>query len=409
MTVAEHEKHPIAEQLRRLSSSDPHYAVSFVDVLLRAAVQVRASDVHLQPTSEGLDLQWRLDGMLHQLGSFASGTSSDIVTRLKVLADLLTYRTDAPQEGRIRNPSWSSEMRVSTYPTLFGERAVVRIFSAANQLMFPRELGLPDETLNEWNTLLSQSSGVLVISGPAGSGKTTTAYASLREMLRAPQGVRSILTIEDPIEVPLPGAAQAQVSPAFDLSTALRSALRQDPEVLLVGEIRDPDVARGVFNAALTGHLVLSTLHAGSASQAVCRLADMGIEPYLMHSGLRAVLNQRLARRLCRCARETSDSRELLGLPVSSARIAVGCPDCQQTGYAGRVLITEFLILDSNSVSRTAIHLPDREWDAASLERHAVQAGMIPLRQRGIALVGDGTTSPVEFHRVLGDVGLVVD
>lgn len=391
----------IAEQLRRLSSTDLNYATLFVDTLLQEAVRVRASDLHLQPSVDGLEILWRLDGMLHRLGQFPKGTTSDIVTRLKVVADLLTYRTDVPQEGRIRQPAACGEMRVSTFPTLFGERAVVRIFAAADGLLYPEDLGLAEESSREWQQLLMQTSGVLMISGPAGSGKTTTAYASLRGLLRMNQGSRSILTIEDPVEIPLPGIAQAQISSAFDLSLALRSALRQDPEVLLVGEIRDPEVARGVFNAALTGHLVLTTLHAGSAASAICRVVDMGIDSYLLHSGLRAVLNQRLARKLCGCARETTAKHDLLGLPLSRAKVAVGCDDCQQTGYAGRVLIAELLTMDAAAHRPSALRIPEKGTDAATLEQSAIDAGMTSLWQRGVTLVANGVTSPLELYRVL--------
>lgn len=393
------EPRPLPEQLRKIPAGDGSYASRFVDTLLSAAMAVRVSDLHLQPSAAGLDVSWRMDGMLHAVGSFARGESSDIVTRLKVLADLLTYRTDIPQEGRIRQPATNMEMRVSTFPTLFGERAVVRLFAAADQLLYPEALGLAAEEYALWTELLRLNAGVAVVSGPAGSGKTTTAYASLRHILREHHGARSILTIEDPIEVPLAGAAQSQVQAAsgFDLASALRSALRQDPEVLLVGEIRDPEVARGVFNAALTGHLVLTTLHAGSAAQAVCRLAEMEIEPYLLQSGLRAVLNQRLVRRLCACAEDVLDPAEFLGLPVTHAKRAAGCPACQHTGYLGRVLIAELLLLNHSPFNRALATRVDSE----HLEQIAIESGMIPRWQRGAELVESGATSPAEIHRVL--------
>ena len=195
-------------------------------------------------------------------------------------------------------------MRVSTFPTLHGERAVVRLFAAEDRYLYLADLGLPAEIETALHRHVHETSGAILLTGPAGSGKTTTAYACLREIVRSSQGRRSIVTLEDPIEMALPGVSQSQVQPAagFTLATGLRSLMRQDPEVILVGEIRDAETVQTVFQAALTGHLVISTFHAGSAAGAISRLLDMGIEPYLLTSGLRAVLHQRLVRRLCECA-----------------------------------------------------------------------------------------------------------
>jgi hypothetical protein len=224
-----------------------------------------------------------------------------VVARLKVLAELLTYRTDVPQEGRIRGGPGDVEMRVSTFPTLFGEKAVVRLFAGPGRFLRPEDLGLPPEIRATLGRLLGETSGAILLAGPAGSGKTTTIYACLRELVAASAGTRSLATLEDPIEVAVPGVAQAQVNPAagFDLGAGLRSLLRQDPEVIAVGEIRDRATAEVAFQAALTGHLVLSTFHAGSAAGVVGRLSDMGIEPYVLRSGVRAIICQRLVRTLC--------------------------------------------------------------------------------------------------------------
>jgi type II secretory ATPase GspE/PulE/Tfp pilus assembly ATPase PilB-like protein len=388
---------PVAEELRQIPQADPLYASRFVDTLLAAATASGASDLHLQPEPGGIEVAWRLDGVLQKLGRFSRGQIADVVTRMKVLADLLTYRTDIPQEGRLRG-QWSSiEMRVSTFPTLHGERAVVRLFSAAYHLLYPEDLNLAMEDCAAWLRRLRDDFGVLVVSGPAGSGKTTTAYASVRQLLRDAGGTRSVLSIEDPIEVPIPGVAQAEVNPAagFDLALALRSALRQDPEVLLVGEIRDPSIAAGVFNAALTGHLVITTFHAGSAAQALARLAEMAIEPYLLQSALRGILNQRLVRRLCHCAEDLLDPAQHLGLPITRAKGPVGCRDCQQTGFRGRALLSEFLPCEIPSLRAAVGNKPPCEY----LEQIAREAGMIPLSVRGIQLVESGITSPAELRR----------
>lgn len=395
---ADREFDSLPARLRQMSPGDVQYATRFVELLLRAAATCRASDVHLQPTSDLLAISWRLDGMLHFLGEFPRGTATDIVTRLKVLAGLLTYRTDVPQEGRLRGLTNDLDMRISTYPTMHGERAAVRLFAAAEQLLLPESLGLNHADCRKWCELLRARSGVLIVAGAAGSGKTTTAYASLRNIQRESANSRSILTIEDPMEVAIPGLAQSQVNSAagFDLATALRSALRQDPEVLLIGEVRDPEVAQGVFNAALTGHLVLTTMHAGSAAQAICRLAEMSIEAYLLHSGLRAVLHQRLVRRLCRCAVPIEGLVEMLGIPADHGRRPVGCSDCLGTGYAGRALVAELLQFRADTDPwLTASRPVSRE-----VEQAAIAKGMISSWKRGIELVSAGTTSPAELLRV---------
>ena len=309
------EQRPDVEQLqaalRNLKAPDNSYASEFVELLLEGARKTGVSDVHLQPTPGGMEVRWRLDGVLQPVGVFSPGTSTDIVSRLKVLAELLTYRTDVPQEGRIRERRGEVEVRVSTFPTLHGERAVVRMFASAGRLLYLEELGMPEEIPGKLRRLMAETSGALLVTGPAGSGKTTTAYACLRELVRQSQGMKSLVSLEDPIEMAVDGVAQSQVHPAagFDLATGLRSLMRQDPEVVLVGEIRDRPTVEAVFQAALTGHLVLTTFHAGSAAGAISRLADMGIEPYLLRSGILGILNQRLVRKLCPCAQESTGDR----------------------------------------------------------------------------------------------------
>ncbi len=294
----------VRQQLAALRASAESYAADFVDVLLKASQQLGASDVHLRPTSDGLEVSARIDGVLQPWGIFPPGQVSDVVTRLKVLADLLTYRTDVPQEGRVRNPPLEAEIRVSSFPTLHGEKVVVRLFAAESRYHYLEDLGLPSDIHEHLPRLLDETSGALLITGPAGSGKTTTAYACLREIVRRSSGGRSIATLEDPVEVSIDGVAQSQVNPSagFDLATGLRSLLRQDPEVILVGEMRDPATAGVALQASLTGQLVLTTFHAGSAASAVSRLLDMGLEPYILRSGIHAVLCQRLVRKLCSCA-----------------------------------------------------------------------------------------------------------
>ncbi|NLX56571.1 MAG: type II/IV secretion system protein [Planctomycetaceae bacterium] len=390
----------IRQQLDRLSVKDANYAIAFVDLLLDAARAVRASDVHLQPTRDGLDVRWRLDGVLQQIGVFPRGDAADVVSRLKVLAQLLTYHSDRPQEGRIRDKPGDIEMRLSTFPTLHGERAVIRLFASQQRFQYLENLGFPPEIDATLRRLLRETSGALIISGPAGSGKTTTAYACLRELVRTAEGGKSVVSLEDPIEVAVDGVAQAQVNPpaGLNLATGLRSLLRQDPEAILVGEIRDREAAETVFQAALTGHVVVTTFHAGSAAVAISRLSDMGIEPYLLRSGTLAILNQRLVRRLCPCARPITDPDQLLGLPETGARQAVGCDTCRRTGYVGRLVLAELLVTDQSELGRAI--LSRRE--SSHLEQLAIRNGMVPVWQRALDTVRAGLTSPSEVRRTFG-------
>lgn len=387
-------------ELAGLDSRDPQYAVQAVDRILAAGRRHGASDLHLQPTADGLELRLRLDGVLQPAGRVPAAVAGNVTSRLKVLAELLTYRTDVPQEGRIRRPQDDVEMRVSSFPTLFGERTVVRFFAGAQRYQQLDDLGLPDGVLASLRQLLGETSGAVLVTGPAGSGKTTTVYACLRELAASGGARRSLVSLEDPIEVAVPGVAQSQVNPAagFDLATGLRFLMRQDPEVIMVGEIRDRPTAEAAFQASLTGHLLLSTFHAGSAAEAISRLSDLGIEPYLLRSGVLAILCQRLARRLCPCAQTTSDPDARLGLPVEEVRVPVGCDACGGTGYRGRLLLVEMLTPERTELGRAILSRSD----TAALERLAVECGMVTRWQRAYEAVRAGLTSAQEVRRVLG-------
>lgn len=371
-----------------------------IDELLQQAVRAGASDLHLVPAGDALDLSWRLDGVLTAVSRWPATLAPNVISRLKVLAELLTYRTDVPQEGRLAVSIPGVEMRLSTFPTLHGEKAVVRLFVGSGEYRFLEDLQLPEATAGELRRLLDETSGAIVFAGPAGSGKTTTAYACLRELQRAHQGGKSLVTLEDPIEAELPGVAQSQVNrpPEFDYPTGLRSLMRQDPDVILVGEIRDRATAETVFQACLTGHLVLTTFHAGSAAEAVSRLGDLGVEPYLLRTGLRGLVAQRLLRRLCDCATWTAAEEQRLGLPVSRVRVPVGCSACWRTGYQGRVLLAEILGVEAPEVGRAILERRDAE----SLHAIAVAHGLVSLGKQACAAVEAGQTSPAEVRRVLG-------
>ncbi len=391
---------PFRQKLGRLDPKGARFVVEVVDLILAEARVARASDVHLQPTAEGLEMRWRVDGVLSLVGTLPPAVVPNVVARLKVMAELLTYKTDVPQEGRVRGTGGEGEVRVSTFPTLHGEKAVVRLFAATGRFLRLDDLGLPAEVREALGRLLAETSGAVVLSGPAGSGKTTTVYACLRELVESTGGSRSLATLEDPIEGSVPGVSQSQVNPSagFGLAAGLRSLMRQDPEVIVVGEVRDRDTAEVAFQASLTGHLVLTTFHAGSAAGAVGRLADMGIEPYLLRSGILAVVSQRLVRTLCGCSAATDDPRGRLGLPVGPYRVPVGCEACRGAGYLGRMVLAELLEPESLRLGPAIL---DRA-DVRRLEALALAQGMAGRWERARRAVAEGRTSPAEVRRVLG-------
>lgn len=391
----------LAAALAQLDLASPRYATEVVDRVLAQARAVETSDVHFHPGTNGLEVRWRVDGVLQNVTVLPAKLAPNIVARLKVLAELLTYRTDVPQEGRIRGVPGEVEMRLSTFPTLHGERAVVRLFAGPGRFLKLSDLGLPGEVRDALSGFLDETSGAVILSGPAGSGKTTTIYACLRELVARTRGERSLTSLEDPIESAVAGVAQAQVNPAsgLTLEAGLKALLRQDPEVIAIGEIRDRATAEIALQGALTGHLILTTFHAGSACEVVGRLLDMGLEPYAIRSGLRAVVAQRLVRKLCElCAISIDQPADFLGLPVSHARLPGGCPSCGQTGYRGRMVLAELLLPDSELLGNAIL----ARADVHRLEELALQSGMMSRWERGFLAVEQGLTSPAEIRRVLG-------
>ncbi len=391
----------LGEALAPLDPAGPRYATEVVDRVLAEAQKAGASDVHWQPGADGLEVRWRIDGVLQPVASVPAKVAPNVVARLKVMAELLTYRTDVPQEGRIRGVAGEVEMRLSTFPTVSGEKAVVRMFAAPGRFLRLDDLGLPGEVRDGLSHLLEETSGAIVLAGPAGSGKTTTIYACLRELAARRPGERSLATLEDPVEAIVPGVAQAQVNPAsgLTLEAGLKAMLRQDPEVIAIGEVRDKTTAEIALQAALTGHLTLTTFHAGGACEVIGRFLDMGIEAYAVRSGLRAVVAQRLVRRLCgTCAEPTRRPEDFLGLPVSRASIPRGCDACRGTGYLGRTVLAEILLPDSDEIGRAIL---DRA-DVRRLERIATEAGMVHRWERACTAVEAGLTSPAEVRRTLG-------
>ena len=390
----------IARDAPKLDSTHPKYVTEVVSYLLNAARAAGASDIHFTVGVSEMQVLWRIDGVLQTVAAYPRSLAPNIIARLKVLAELLTYRTDVPQEGRLRESLADVEMRLSTFPTLYGEKGVVRLFATSEQFQWPSDLGLPDDLLPVLLGLLHETGGAIVISGPAGSGKTTSAYACLRELQRDAGVGKSLVTLEDPIESVLPGVSQSPVNrtAGFDYATGLRSLMRQDPDVILVGEIRDRETAETVFQACLTGHLVLSTFHAGSSAEAISRLGDMGIEAYLLRTGLRAILCQRLFRRLCDCAVWSDQEAVKFGFTALRVRIPTGCDQCAGTGYKGRILLAELLRPDVKEVGRAIL---DR-CDAADIQNLARKTGFVSIGERASTAVLEGRISPIEARRVLG-------
>lgn len=389
----------LEERLRRCDPKSDKFAIEVVQLLLDFARDARASDLHLVPAAaKQLQVFFRIDGILRQV-AVIEHSASNIVSRLKVLAELLTYRTDLPQEGRIRLGDGRVEMRVSTFPTVHGEKAVVRLFVGSGSYLQLDELGYPQDVYEQCLNWLSEPQGAILVTGPAGAGKTTAMYAALRQIQRQSVSPRSLCSLEDPIEALVPGVAQSQIQPhaGFTYEVGLKSLLRQDPEVLMVGEIRDPGTAAIVFQAALTGHQVLTTFHAGGAAEACGRLLDMGIEPYVLKSGLLGILGQRLVRKLCVCCRESCDPADRLGMPVEPVHVATGCPVCSQSGYRGRIPLVE-----SFSPKKATGATILRRADVQEIEQAAIEEGMVPLRARAMAAVREGLTSPQEVVRVMG-------
>jgi len=395
-----------------LEASDDAPIIKLVNSLLQHAVKERASDIHLEPFEREIRVRFRIDDLLYEpIKPLPRALQASIVSRIKIMGGLNIAEKRLPQDGRIRLKiaGRDYDVRLSTIPVTHGERVVMRLLPRTAEMLNLERLGFNERQLGTLEKLISRPNGIVLVTGPTGSGKTTTLYGALSRINATD---KNIITIEDPVEIQLPGIGQIEVNPRIGLTFAggLRSVLRQDPNVVLVGEIRDLETAEIAIQASLTGHLVFSTLHTNDAPSAITRLVDMGVEPFLVASSLVAVLAQRLVRVLCRECRVAYDAtREELaeiGLRMGdeSVRVyrAAGCVACNYTGYRGRIGIFELMLIDDDVRAMVTQNV-----DSKSIKQVAVGKGMRTLRADGARKVLQGATSVAEVLRATEEEGVV--
>jgi general secretion pathway protein E len=379
--------------------------VELVNLILLDAVKGGASDVHFQPYRENLVVRYRIDGVLFDAHTVPKALQDEVTSRIKVMGKMDIAEKRLPQDGRatVTVGDRTIDLRIASLPGSYGERVVLRLLDKSTRVYSLSEVGMDEETRRRFRQLIAMEHGLILLTGPTGSGKTTTLYAALQEINTRD---RNVLTLEDPIEYDIEGISQTQINVKKGLTFAsgLRNVLRQDPDIIMVGEIRDHETAVMAIQSALTGHLVFSTLHTNDAASAVARLMDLGIEPYLVSSSLLAVLAQRLVRKICpACASDrsfTADERQQLGLTSANDearlyRAGTGCDGCRKTGYRGRVAICELLIVDEMIRGRMQTRA-----SATEIRDSALAAGMRLLRDDGIDKILAGATTPAEVARV---------
>ncbi|MEO8338338.1 MAG: type II secretion system ATPase GspE [Nitrospirota bacterium] len=396
--------HELDEPQDLLDATDEAPIIRLVNSVLFQAVRQRASDVHFESFERGLIVRYRIDGVLYPVLTPPKHLQASIIARLKIMSDLNIAEKRLPQDGRfrIRTAGRDVDLRVSVLPTSHGERVVLRLLEKENRLLNLSEMGFSQDRLGIINQLIQLSHGIILVTGPTGSGKTTTLYAALTQ-INAPD--KNIITVEDPVEYQLLGVGQMQVNPKINLTFAagLRSILRQDPDVIMIGEIRDRETAEIAIHASLTGHLVFSTLHTNDAASAATRLIDMGIEPFLVASSVVAVLAQRLLRQVCSDCKQPYHpaDEELIRLSIVPPKVrptffrGAGCPACSQTGYRGRTGIFELLVLD-DEIRR----LIGNKADSGSIRQAAMAKGMVTLKDEGAEKVFHGVTTTEELMRI---------
>lgn len=389
------------DSLRDMASEAP--VIRLVNLIMSKAIEARASDIHMEPFENDFKIRYRVDGVLHDEESPPPRLVPAITSRIKIMAKMDIAERRLPQDGRIRiKPSGKDiDIRVSTIPTVFGESVVMRLLDRSSVILSLEKLGFPSGSLDSFNSLIAKPYGMILVTGPTGSGKSTTLYAAL-EKINSPD--KKIITVEDPVEYQLSGVNQIQVKPHIGLTfgNCLRSVVRQDPDVILIGEIRDRETAEIAIHSALTGHLVFSTLHTNDAAGAVSRLLEMGVEDYLLSSSLIGILAQRLVRIICPHCRESfvpgADIAAELGIePIDNATLfrSKGCEKCSFTGFFGRTGIYELLM-----VNEDIQHLILNRSDASTIKKKAIDLRMRTLREDGWQKVKNGVTTVAEVLRV---------
>ncbi|HEY3863520.1 MAG TPA: GspE/PulE family protein [Verrucomicrobiae bacterium] len=400
----------MSETLRYLQSESAQAGVEIgrlVKYLLMDAVKARASDIHIEPWESTLVVRIRLNGVLTELAHLPLEMMDTISGRFKIMANLTTYQTGLPQEGHVpADPELGGiEQRISIFPTVRGEKIVVRIFDPSNQSFDLGSLGFDDDVLQQFLKLITRPNGLVLLTGPTGSGKTTAIYSALYTLVQRAGSTVSIATVEDPVEFNLPMVAQAQVNLAreFTYPRALRSLMRQDPQVIMVGEIRDPETAAIAVQAGLTGHLVISTIHSGSTAGVFARLMNMNIEPFLLASSISGVLGLRLIRKNCTfCSMPYEPEPAFLKLvPMEDQddaqfRRGAGCGQCMETGFSGRYSVSEILVVSQPFRDAVLDKAPTR-----ALQQVAVDQGMTTMWQHGLGRVVTGQTTLEEILRVI--------
>lgn len=390
-----------SEDYDLLEQSDENPVIRMVNSLLLEAIQCSSSDIHFEPTETGLSIRYRVDGVLQQKHQPPREYQSQILTRLKVMAKMDIAEHRLPQDGRIklRHGGREIDFRVSTLPTVHGERIVIRILDRGNVVLGLDRIGMNESHLVQLRKLIAMPEGIVLVTGPTGSGKTTTLYSAISEINDAE---RNIITVEDPVEYKIAGISQMNVNPRIDLTFArgLRHILRQDPDVIMIGEIRDRETAEIAIQASLTGHLVFSTLHTNDAPSALTRLADMGIEPYLLASSILGVVAQRLVRRICPECKvsyppSSEEKKELGCSSLVSLYKGLGCDFCFGTGYKGRLPLYELMSVSSKIKEQVL-----KSQDSEELRRVAMMQGMSSLFENGMELVREGKTTSSEVLRV---------
>ncbi len=395
-----------------LEASDEAPIIRLVNSLLQQAIKERASDIHIEPFESEIRVRFRVDDILFEpMKPLPRALQASITSRIKIMGGLNIAEKRVPQDGRIRLKiaGRDYDVRLSTVPTAYGERVVLRLLPRTLDLLDLKKIGFRESQLPAIERLITRPNGIFLVTGPTGSGKTTTLYAALAAINNP---TKNIITIEDPVEIQLPGVGQIEVNTKTGMTFArgLRSVLRQDPNVILVGEIRDLETAEIAIQASLTGHLVLATLHTNDAPSAITRLVDMGVEPFLVGSSLVAVLAQRLVRVLCEACKQpflpTAEQLAEIGIHAPKSQIhiyeATGCEACKHTGYRGRIGIFELLLIDDEVRA-----LVSQNTDAKTIKRKAIAKGMSTLRQDGAQAVLRGVTSIAEILRATEDEGVV--